>query len=144
MHRESPLTHTHTHHRISILGGQRSGVEERKVLRTYISCELCVRVIWVRIDQNALSYKPSMTMERFNFSEISGPKTKYLNLHVWLTEIELHSCFKYKHLSVCKCNPFEVNVSQVYRRMSGNDYFVKKPGEETRRGRSRKIGTAVD
>lgn len=50
----------------------------------------------------------------------------------------------HKYVSVCKCNPFAVNVSQVYRCMAGNDYFVKKEGAEAHRGGSRQIGTAVD
>lgn len=35
-------------------------------------------------------------------------------------------------------------VSQVYRGMSGSDYFAKKGGEAAHSGRSKKIGTAVD
>lgn len=35
-------------------------------------------------------------------------------------------------------------VSQVYRCMSGSDYFGKKGGKAAHSGRSRKIGTAVD
>lgn len=135
--------------RSKVKGGRGRRTELRYPAHSVVCC-----VIWTHTDQQIHSCGSYVTTKVstgwFSGASLVGNgvyKCNRTSARALLPFIVLSKTNKqkpHKYLSVCKCNPFAVTVSQVYRCMAGNDYLVKKEGAEARRGRSRKIGTAVD